>query len=82
MPSIVMPQPGQSVTEGTVLKWLKHRYQMFVQWFKRQGIVVKVAGFLFTTAVTVATLWLLGALDFAASWVGLDRPWLKSPIGF
>ena len=23
MPSIVMPQPGQSVTEGTVLKWLK-----------------------------------------------------------
>lgn len=23
MPNIVMPQPGQSVTEGTVLKWLK-----------------------------------------------------------
>jgi 2-oxoisovalerate dehydrogenase E2 component (dihydrolipoyl transacylase) len=23
MPSIVMPQPGQSVTEGTVVKWLK-----------------------------------------------------------
>ena len=23
MPSVVMPQPGQSVTEGTVIKWLK-----------------------------------------------------------
>jgi 2-oxoisovalerate dehydrogenase E2 component (dihydrolipoyl transacylase) len=23
MPSVVMPQPGQSVTEGTVVKWLK-----------------------------------------------------------
>ena len=23
MPTIVMPQPGQSVTEGTILKWLK-----------------------------------------------------------
>ena len=23
MPAVVMPQPGQSVTEGTIVRWLK-----------------------------------------------------------
>ena len=36
---------------------------------------------LLTAAVVVATLWLFGALSFAAGLVGIEQPWLKSPIG-
>ena len=35
----------------------------------------------FTVAVVVGTLWLLGALNLAARLVGLEQPWLQSPIG-
>jgi hypothetical protein len=27
------------------------------------------------------TLWLLGALDWTGELVGIDHPWLNSPIG-
>ena len=42
---------------------------------------MKVLGFVLTAAVVVATLWLFGALSFAAGLVGIEQPWLKSPIG-
>ena len=32
--------------------------------------------------VVLATLWLLGALGWSAELVGIEHPWLKSPIGF
>ena len=64
-----------------LLKWVKVRYDKVMAWFKRQGLWVKIAGFVFTMAVVMATLWLVGALGWAASLVGLDWPWLKSPIG-
>jgi hypothetical protein len=35
----------------------------------------------FTAAVVLATLWLFGALAWAAGLVGLEQSWLKSPIG-
>jgi hypothetical protein len=34
-----------------------------------------------TAAVVLATLWVLGAMSFAAGLVGIEQPWLKSPIG-
>jgi hypothetical protein len=27
------------------------------------------------------TLWLLGAVGFAAGLLGIEQPWMKSPIG-
>ena len=36
---------------------------------------------LFTAAVVVATLWLLGAVGWTADLVGIEHEWLKSPIG-
>ncbi len=35
----------------------------------------------FTVAVTVASLWILGAFDWIAEWAGCEWAWLKSPIG-
>ena len=63
------------------LKYTRARYDRFMDWFKRQGLWVQVLGFLLTAAVVVGTLWLFGALSFAAGLVGLEQPWLKSPIG-
>lgn len=64
-----------------LLKWVKARYDKVMEWFKTQGLWVQIAGFVFTAAVVVASLWLLGVLGWASSLVGLDWPWLKSPIG-
>lgn len=64
-----------------LLTYTRERYDRFMDWFKAQGLWVKVLGFLLTAAVVGATLWLLGALSFAAGLVGIEQPWLKSPIG-
>jgi uncharacterized protein (TIGR02611 family) len=64
-----------------LLKYTRERYDGVMDWFKVQGLWVKALGFVLTAAVVVATLWLLGALSFAAGLVGIEQPWLKSPIG-
>ncbi len=64
-----------------LLKYTRALYDRFMDWFKAQGLWVKVLGFAVTAAVVAATLWLLGALSFAAGLVGVEQPWLKSPIG-
>ena len=64
----------------TVLHWVRARYDTFMEWFGRQNIVVKGLGALLTTVVVLATLWLLGALELVAGWVGLDWAWLQSPL--
>lgn len=64
----------------TALHWVRARYDAFMAWFGRQNIVVKGVGVLFTTAVVLATLWLLGALEMVAGWVGIDWTWLQRPF--
>ena len=64
-----------------LLGFARARYDAAMDWFKRQGLWVQALGALFTFAVVVATLWLLGALGFVAGLVGIDSPWLKSPNG-
>jgi uncharacterized protein (TIGR02611 family) len=64
-----------------LLRFTRERYDRFMDWFKAQGLWVKVLGFALTAAVVAVTLWLLGALSFAAGLVGIEQPWLKSPIG-
>lgn len=63
------------------LKWARRRYDAVMDWFGRQGLWVKALGVIFTGAVVLATLWLFGALSLVGGWVGLDWPWLKSPLG-
>jgi uncharacterized protein (TIGR02611 family) len=57
------------------------RYDKLMDWFGRRGRFVQILGGLFTALIVVATLWLLGALDWSGYLVGIDHPWLNSPIG-
>jgi uncharacterized protein (TIGR02611 family) len=92
--AIPYPGPGWAIVFvglailATEFEWARHalrftreRYDRVMAWFKRQGLWVKGLGVVFTVAVVVGTLWLLGALAFAVKLIGLDWPWLKSPIG-
>jgi uncharacterized protein (TIGR02611 family) len=63
------------------LKWTKERYDRVMDWFKGQGLWVQVLGAIFTFAVVLGTVWLLGALSWGGRLIGIDWPWLKSPIG-
>ncbi len=64
-----------------LLRYTKERYDRVMEWFGEQGLWVKVLGVVLTGAVVIATLWLFGALSFAAGLFGIEQPWLKSPIG-
>ncbi|AFM17059.1 TIGR02611 family protein [Mycolicibacterium chubuense NBB4] len=64
-----------------LLAWVRERYDTVMDWFKRQGLWVQVLGAVFTLAIVVATLWLLGALNFAAELFHIEHGWLDSPIG-
>lgn len=63
------------------LKWVRHRYDLVMDWFGRQGLWVKVLGVVVTGVFVVGTLWLFGALALMAGLVGIDWPWLESPLG-
>lgn len=64
-----------------VLKWVRVRYDAVMAWFSRQHIAVKALSAVFTAVIVVATLWLLGAVAWTASLLGVEWAWLKSPIG-
>jgi uncharacterized protein (TIGR02611 family) len=92
--AIPYPGPGWAIVFiglailATEFEWarklLAHartRYDAAMAWFKRQHIAVQALGAVFTAAVVLASLWLLGALDWAAELVNIDNEWLDSPIG-
>jgi uncharacterized protein (TIGR02611 family) len=64
-----------------LLRYTRERYDRVMDWFKRQGLWVQALGVAFTAAVVLGTLWLLGALAWAAALVGIEHSMLKSPIG-
>ena len=64
-----------------LLAYVRRRYDATMEWFSRQGLWVQVLGVLFTTAIVLGTLWLLGALDFVGELFGYQAAWLDSPIG-
>ena len=63
------------------LTYTRARYNTAMAWFRRQPPWVQWLGALLTAAVVVATLWLLGAIDWLAGLLGVDHPLLRSPIG-
>lgn len=63
------------------LHWLRIRYDRVMVWFNRQHIAVKALGALFTAAVVLLSLWLLGALAWFGGLVGFEPAWLDSPLG-
>jgi uncharacterized protein (TIGR02611 family) len=63
------------------LAYTRRRYDKAMGWLRQQSWWVQALGALFTAAVVVLTLWLLGALAWSAKLVGLYHPSLDSPIG-
>ena len=63
-----------------LLSGVRQRYDALMDWFSRQGRWVQALGVALTAAVVVATMWLFGALGWVAGMIGLDWPWLKSPL--
>ena len=64
-----------------LLAYTRERYDKVMAWFKAQGLWVQLLGAAFTAAVVLGTLWLLGAMGWAAGLVGVEARWLRSPIG-
>jgi uncharacterized protein (TIGR02611 family) len=64
-----------------LLAYAKERYDKAMDWFHDQHVAIQVLGGIFTALVVAATLWVLGAVDWTAEFVGIDWPWLNSPIG-
>ncbi|HET7666643.1 MAG TPA: TIGR02611 family protein [Mycobacterium sp.] len=64
-----------------LLAFTRERYDKVMGWLKAQGLLVQVLGAVFTAAVVLGTLWVLGALGWAAALAGIEARWLKSPIG-
>jgi uncharacterized protein (TIGR02611 family) len=65
-----------------VLKHARARYDAWAQWLSRQPIYVRAIFFALTTLVVVVTLWLLNAYGLIARLLGLDIPFLDSPLPF
>ncbi|MGV0834653.1 TIGR02611 family protein [Mycolicibacterium thermoresistibile] len=63
------------------LRFTKSRYDAVMAWLGRQHLVVQALGAVFTAVVVVVTLWMVGAVGWGAVLLGIDWPWLKSPIG-
>lgn len=59
----------------------RKRYDAVMAWFRRQGRWVQVLGAAFTAALVLVTLWLVGAFGWTAGLVGIEHPWLRSPVG-
>lgn len=64
-----------------LLAYARHHYDRWNAWQRRQHGLLRLALLLATTAVVMLTLWLLGAFEFAATWLGLDWRALDSPLG-
>jgi uncharacterized protein (TIGR02611 family) len=92
--AIPYPGPGWAIvfiglgilaTEFTwarrLLAYARERYDKVMDWFHRQHAIVQILGGMVTALIVFATLWLLGALDWTAEFVGIEWPWLNSPIG-
>ncbi len=64
-----------------LLRFARVRYDRFMAWFWLQGLWIQILGALFTAAVVVTTLWVLGAIGWGAGLLGIDWAWLRSPLG-
>jgi uncharacterized protein (TIGR02611 family) len=92
--AIPYPGPGWAIVFvglgilATEFDWAKRllalareRYDRVMDWFHRQHAIVQILGGLLTAFVVFATLWLLGAVDWAAKIFGIEHEWLNSPFG-
>lgn len=62
------------------LVWLRDKYRRGMAWYISRGPTMQVIAFLATCALVVATLWVLGTFGLVGGWIGVEWPWLRSPL--
>ncbi|MFD4457830.1 TIGR02611 family protein [Nocardia sp. NPDC058480] len=62
------------------LNWVRGKYRIVMDWYTSRGWFIKVLGAVGTFALVLVTLWLLGTYSMVAGWIGVDWPWLRSPL--
>lgn len=62
------------------LNWVRGKYRIVMDWYTSRGWFIKVLGAVGTFALVLVTLWLLGTFSMVAGWIGVDWPWLRSPL--
>ncbi|MGH3913895.1 MAG: TIGR02611 family protein [Pseudonocardiaceae bacterium] len=63
-----------------VLGFLRHRYDAWVRWLRRQPPGVRLLVMSLTGVIVLLTLWLINALGLVAGVVGLPWEWVRSPL--
>lgn len=63
-----------------ILHFARERYDQWVEWLKRQHIVVRILVLLITGIVVVVTVWLLNAFGLIVDLFNLPYDWLISPL--
>ncbi|TFV56029.1 TIGR02611 family protein [Mycobacterium sp. PS03-16] len=64
-----------------LLAYARERYDKVMDWYHRQHPAIQILGGVLTALIVFATLWLLGAADWAAELVGIETAF-DSPLGF
>ncbi|MFJ2663463.1 TIGR02611 family protein [Nocardia fluminea] len=62
------------------LTWVRGKYRIVMDWYTSRGWFIRVLGAVGTFALVLVTLWLLGTFSMVAGWIGVDWPWLHSPL--
>ncbi|MEU6132144.1 TIGR02611 family protein [Saccharopolyspora sp. NPDC047091] len=68
-------------TARRALAFLRHRYDRWNEWQRGRHPAVRLLLLAATAAVVLGTVWLLGAFEFGARLLGVDLPFLMSPLG-
>ena len=63
-----------------LLGFLRHRYQTWRAWLGRRHWSIRLLALVFTAAIVLATLWVLGAFSLVGGWFGKHWLWLRSPF--
>ncbi len=62
------------------LKYARDKYDRWAAWLKRQPWPVQLTSLALTGLVVLTTLWMFNAFGVTAAFVGIDEPWLTSPL--
>lgn len=63
-----------------LLAYVRGKYDAWVEWIKRQNILVRIIVLALTGIVVVLTIWLINGFGILNSLFGLNQGWLISPL--
>lgn len=63
-----------------ILDKLKGWYDEWIDWIKRQSLIVRLLFLLLTVIVVILTIWLLNGYGFISAWLNIGWSWLQSPL--